>query len=431
MPSRADLRSGIEAVLRALSIAILAWMFWLSLDRGRPDRVVSARSSNLGPALRDWSASGMAPGRASLVLDHTPVAAHRDWVSALSHSGTRITWSGNLPAAGVMVQPIPSPRGGFTVLVAAPSANRVSIEDDLGLIEGATSENGGARFAVPAATGNVVANIGGTTATAPVPDSVRIGRVLVIGSANWETKFVTAALEEDGWKVDADIRVAPGVSVSQGSPQQIDTARYSAVVALDASAASRAAEIVRYAASAGGVVLAGGTASLDAFAPIRAGIAGRIQSPSAAEAEPGSVTMESLAVLPIASPRADAISLQSEHGLVVSAARRHVAGRVLQTGYLDTWRWRLSGGDDSPAQHREWWSRTVATVAYAPTVRRSTVTTDDAPLARLVGAIGPPSRNGTATFASAAGSISLWLLFAILSLSLLGEWASRRLRGSR
>jgi hypothetical protein len=431
MPSRADLRSGIETALRVLSIAILALMFWLSLDRGRPEQVVSAGSSNLGSALHDWTSTGLAPDRGVLQLDGTPVPAHRDWIRALSHAGTRFVWRGNLPPAAVAVQPVAAPRGGFTVLAAAPNANRISIEDELGVIEGANAAAGGAKFVLPMASGNIIAKVGGTTARAPIPDSVRIGRVLVIGGANWETKFVTAALEEDGWKVDTDMRVAPGVTVSQGAFAQIDTARYSAVIALDGSAAARASDIVRYAASGGGVILAGATASLDAFAEIRAGGVGRMESPSATEAEPGAATIASLAVYPVAALRSDAVRLASGNGIVAAAARRHVAGRVLQAGYVDTWRWRMSGGNNSPAEHREWWTRGVASVAYAPTVRQSAVGSDDAPYARLVAALGPPSQQSGSSLASAAGSISLWLLFAILSLSLLGEWASRRLRGLR
>ena len=431
MPSRAELRSGVETALRALSIAILALMLWVSLDRGRTESIASAHSANLAAAVRDWSASGMAPDRVSLDLQRNPVPAHRDWIRALAHAGTQLSWSGQLPAAAVSVQPVPSPRGGFTVLAAAPAANRVSIEDDLGLIEGASAAAGGAGFHLPMASGNVIARAGGTTARASLPDSVRVGRLLILGAAGWETKFVTAALEEDGWRVDAEIRVAPGVSVSQGNSSPIDTARYSAVVVLDGTAASRASDIARYVASGGGLVLSGGAASVDAFASLRAGAPGRIQSPSATEGEPGSVTVASLARFPITALRSDAIRLASDNGETVSAARRHFAGRVLQSGYSDTWRWRMSGGDDSPADHRSWWTNLVASVAYAPAVKRSVIVTDNAPYAGLVAALGPPARQPGSNLASAAGSISLWLLFAILSLSLLGEWASRRLRGSR
>lgn len=430
MPSRAEIRGTLELALRATSLLVLGWMLWLSLDRGRPERVVSARSSNLAQALRDWSSSGVAPDRAAVQLDSTPSPVERDWMRALAHSGSRVTWKGSLPASAVAVHPVASPRGGLRVLVAAPSANRVTVEDELGLIEGATAAAGGAQFDVPSAVGQVVAKIGSTRARAILADSIRLGRVLVLGVAGWESKFVTSALEEAGWKVDAEMRVAPSVDVTQGALSAIDTSRYSAVVALDASAAARASEINRYVASGGGLVLAGITGSLDAFASVRAGATGRVQVPSVLEAEPGSTTLQSLSLLPIGTLRSDAVRLDARRGVTAAAARRHGSGRVVQEGYLDTWRWRMSGGDDSPAAHREWWSRLISSVAYAPTVRSAGGTADNAPNARLIEALGAPSPP-SASLATAAGSISLWLLFAILSISLLAEWASRRLRGLR
>ena len=430
MRSRAEIRGTLEFALRATSLLVLAWMLWLSLDRGRPERVVSARSSNLIQALRDWSSSGVAPDRAAIRLDSTPSQVERDWMRALARSGTSVTWNGSLPASAVAVHRVASPRGGLRVLVAAPSANRVTVEDELGLIEGATATAGGAQFDVPSAVGQVVAKIGSTRARAILADSIRLGRVLVLGVAGWESKFVTSALEEAGWKVDAEMRVAPSVDVTQGALSAIDTSRYSAVVALDGSAAARASEINRYVASGGGLVLAGVAGSIDAFASVRAGATGRVQIPSVLEAEPGSTTLQSLSLLPIGSLRSDAVRLDARGGVTAAAARRHGSGRVIQEGYIETWRWRMSGGNDSPAAHREWWSRLISSVAYAPTVRSAGETADNAPNARLVEALGLPSAP-SASLATGAGSISLWLLFAILSISLLAEWASRRLRGLR
>ena len=430
MPSRAEIRGTLELALRATSLVVLAWMLWLSLDRGRLERVVSARSTNLAAALRDWSAAGVAPDRASIRLDSTPTPTERDWMRALAHSGSSVTWNGSLPASAVSVHPVASPRGGLKVLVAAPSANRVTIEDELGLIEGATATSGGARFDAPSAVGQVLAKVGSTRARAIAADSIRLGRVLILGSAGWESKFVVSALEEAGWKVDAEMRVAPSVDVTQGALSAIDTSRYSAVVALDGSAALRAAEINRYVASGGGLILAGVTGSLDGFASVRAGTTGRVQVPSVLEAEPGSTTLASLSLLPIGSLRSDAVRLDVRRGVIAAAARRHGSGKVVQEGYVDTWRWRMSGGDDSPAAHREWWTRLVSSVAYAPTVGAARESVDNAPNARLIEALGAPSQPA-ASLATAAGSISLWLLFAILSLSLLAEWASRRLRGLR
>ena len=430
MPSRAEIRGGFETVLRVLSIAVLAWMFWVSLERGRAEQVVSARSGNIGAALRDWSASGIAPDRASIQLDSTPSATDRDWMRALDAAGTRVQWRGNLPAAAISVQPVASPRGGIRVLAASPAANRISVEDDLGLIEGATAHSGGASFEIPSSSGNLVARVGGTHAVADPSDSIRIGRVLVIGGAGWESKFVVAALEEAGWKVDAEMRVAPTVDVTQGSISPIDTSRYSAIIALDGAAASRASDIIRYVSSGGGLILSGAAGSLEAFVSVRPGATGTVQTPSSLEGEPGSATLKSLPVVPIVALRSDAVRLESRDGVTTSAARRHNQGRVLQDGHIDTWRWRMSGGDNSPAEHRAWWTKTVSSVAYAPVVQPAEVANDNAPVTRLIAALGPQSQTGP-TFASQAGSISLWLLFAILSLSLLAEWTSRRLRGSR
>src|SRR6185503_15174723 len=116
-----------------------------------------------------------------------------------------------------------------------------------------------------------------TASTIP-RDSVMLHKVLVIGDAGWESKFVVAALEEAGWKVDAFIRVAPTVDVTQGSAAVIDTARYSAVVALDGAASPYASRIIEFARTGGGVVLAPPAASLDAMAALRAGAVGRANS---------------------------------------------------------------------------------------------------------------------------------------------------------
>ncbi|HMA20981.1 MAG TPA: hypothetical protein VKO87_09255 [Gemmatimonadaceae bacterium] len=432
MPSRAEIRGGIETALRVVSVAVLAWMLWLSLDRGRPEIVVSGRSANMNGSLREWSAAGIAPDRVVAQLDSTPSEIDRDWLRALRSSGSSVSWSGDLAPVALNAQAIASPRGGWTVTAAAPTGSKIAVSDEVGPLDTAVAASGGARYSIPSASGMLSARVGGSIASASLDDSVRIKRVLVLGSAGWETKFVVAALEEDGWKVDSDMHIAPGVDVSQGSLSPIDTSRYSAVIALDAMAALRASEINRYVSSGGGLILAGSSASLDAFAALRAGATSRAITPSVLESEPGSVDLNALAFVPIAGLRGDAIALERRNGNITAAARRHGAGRVLQEGYLETWRWRMSGGDTSPAEHRVWWTRSVASVAYAPHSRIATsAKPDNAPVARLVAAIGPSSSAQPASLSSASGSISLWVLFAILSFSLLGEWASRRLRGSR
>ena len=431
MPSRAETRARIEAVLRGASLLLLAWMFWLSLDRERPDTVVRARSANLGAALRDWAVSGIAPDRIAVSLDSTPSPRERAWLSALARSGSSVSWSGELVPVAVATQSVASPRGGILVRAAGANKSRLSIFDEVGAIDTVDASGGGAAFTVPTASGFVSARSGGSVARTGLPDSVRIRRVLVLGNAGWEAKFVVAALEEDGWSVDASMYVAPGVSVTQGATSPIDTARYSLVIALDASSASRASEITRYVASGGGLILAGNSASLDAFAQLRPALPGRIDAPATLANGTEPTTLRSLGVVPAATLKPGAVALERRGATTALAARRHVAGRVLHQGYLETWRWRMSGGDESASDHRAWWTRAASSVAYAPVVAGSAriADADDAPLASLVADVGPPSTLSGPSLASTAAAVPMWWLFIALATCLLGEWASRRLRG--
>ena len=254
----------------------------------------------------------------------------------------------------------------------------------------------------------------------------------MIGDAGWESKFVVAALEEEGWKVEAFIRVAPGVDITQGATAVIDTSRYSAVVALDGAAAPYANRIVEFVQTGGGALLAPPAASINAMLPLRAGSVGRPASGSRPSQANGSVSLATLAVVPIASLRNDAILLEQRAGAVTIAARRIGAGRTIQLGYEDTWRWRMAGGESAVRDHRIWWTELVSGVAYAPPVSRLRVTTgrDQAPRLGLVAAIGPNAPRGAIPNRSTTGSDWIAWVFVLLALGLTGEVASRRLRGA-
>jgi hypothetical protein len=103
----------------------------------------------------------------------------------------------------------------------------------------------------------------------------------------------------------------------------------------------------------------------------------------------------------------------------------------LQIGYENTWRWRMGGLTDAVAEHRQWWTEMVSSVAYAPRVPRAIVPfiTDEAPMVGLVAAVGRASGGTAAT--TVTGSRSLWTasLFVLLVIGLVGEVTSRRLRG--
>jgi len=433
MLSRAELRVIAERILRGTLIAVLAGLLWQSLrqqpEAGNPD--VSAR--RLTGALPNWSTLSKAPGRVHVQLDSVPSSLERAWLRALAGSGSSVTWSGDLPALMIGAQPVASPTGGIRTRIAAPSGSAVVMGDDVGVVDTVRAANAGAALTLNSAAGNLTARVNGSVASTMPRDSVMLHKVLVIGDAGWESKFVVAALEEGGWKVDAFIRVAPGVDVTQGSAAVIDTSRYSAVVALDGAASPYANRIVEFARSGGGVVLSPQAAALDALTSLRAGAVGGAPSEARAIQASGSVNLATLALAPITSLRSDAIPLDKRGGAVAIAARRIGAGRALQFGYEDTWRWRMGGSEGAVRDHRVWWTGLVSSVAYAPRTPRAVAATqvDEAPLAQLVAAIGPGSPS--AAMANTASNPSHWTawLFLLLSLGVIVEIASRRLRGAR
>src|SRR5690606_11885580 len=144
-----------------------------------------------------------------------------------------------------------------------------------------------------------------------------------------------------------------------------DTARHAAVVVVDSSAAPHATAIARYVRMGGGLVLLPEALTLAPFRALAAGARG--PAPRAGPGRPPSEEPpHGLAPVPVASPRPDARVLEARDGAVAVAARRVGAGRVVQVGYVDSWRWRLAGRDDAVAAHRAWWSALVSGVAYAP-----------------------------------------------------------------
>ncbi|MDQ6830924.1 MAG: hypothetical protein M3081_18830, partial [Gemmatimonadota bacterium] len=126
--------------------------------------------------------------------------------------------------------------------------------------------------------------------------------------------------------------------------------------------------------------------------------------------------------------RASAVPLEARDGHIAVAAQREGAGRVVQIGYEDTWRWRMSGDESAPAAHRAWWSALVSSAAYRAAIAIAAPSADAAPLAHLVAALGPPSALPNESKAPANPGIRAWLIVAAVML-LLAEWASRRMRG--
>jgi hypothetical protein len=105
----------------------------------------------------------------------------------------------------------------------------------------------------------------------------------------------------------------------------------------------------------------------------------------------------------------------------------------VQSGYDETWRWRMAGAGDAVEQHREWWANAVAAAAYLPSIvnRQSSIMDDRAPLASLVAELGPSVGPPPSTIGSLPDARRLLLPAALLLFAcLLAEWSSRRLRGA-
>lgn len=430
MPSRAEMRIRIEQVLRGIVIIALAVMLWQSLhgQSNAGARTVSAREIRPS-ALADWSTLAKAPATIHVQLDSVPSTIERAWLSALAGAGSAVTWSGDIAPLMIEAQPVASPSGGTKVLVAAPTGS-VVVNDDVGPIDTLRAQSAGAMLSLSASQDRLTARVKGSAASTSTADSLTLHRVLVIADAGWESKFAIAALEEEGWKVDASIRVAPGVNVTQGSVAVIDTSRYSAVVALDGASSQYAGRMLAFAQMGGGVVLASEAASLDAMAPLRAGAVGRAEARPASAG--GSISLATVGLAPITSLRSDAVVVERRGGSNALAARRIGAGRVLQSGYEDAWRLRTGGGDNAVRDHRQLWSGLVSRVAYAPRATRLAVTAneDQAPMVGLVAALGPKALSRPTTNLPGGQSGAMFLLFSLLALALIGEVASRRLRGA-
>jgi hypothetical protein len=429
MPSRAERATGIEHALRAASFALVAFALWRVISSGAPGGAALVRSSSLAREL-----PSIESGRTAAVhveLDAPPAPQDRDALTAVAHAGTRVTWSGAfvVPLAAVATR---AREPGGPVRVAVASSAKVSLSDGLAALDsiGSASAARGAAVDVGAPSGALTAKSGATLAPIGLPSAAALRPVLIVGRAGWEAKFAAAALEEQGWTVEQRVVVAPGAVVTQGVLAAIDTGHYSAIVALDTMLGPVAPSIARFVRDGGGLLLMGASANapaVRAIAPAQAG------DKRAAESHTfdgfSTAPLDATPVYPLEALRNDAVRLSMRGTRLTAAARREGAGRVVQAGFDETWRWRMQGGTDAVAAHRAWWSRMVGSVAATPLASEERGrSAEGAPLARLIDALGPAVT--AVPDSSAPHRLPAWLLPAIL-LALLAEWGSRRWRGAQ
>jgi len=429
MRSRAERRRAIERAWRALALLFLAWAIVAAFRRPSA-AAVALRGEALASELPRLTRASRAPALA-LALEAAPAAGERDWLRALARAGARITWRASTPFAPLALEVIPraDPAGGVRALVAGAPGAHVMLGDGAGPLDTLDLATGAAALRLPLFVPPLAARAGAQRARAEAADSLALRRIAVLGAADWEGKFLAAALEERGWAVSAAFTVAPGLAVTQGAPLALDTARFAAVIVLDSATAAREGRaLADFARRGGGVVLAGRAAAAPALAPIRPGGAGARERP-AALAFSDSAPRRALGFASIAPLARESIPLESRDGRVAVAARRVGAGRVLQVGYDESWRWRFGGGAHAPEAERAWWSELVAGVAARGAhPRAAPANADAAPLAQWVAALGAAD-TAAAALAIAPRGLPWWLLAIILA-SLLAEFASRRLRGA-
>jgi hypothetical protein len=404
----------IERVLRAAALTLVAAALWRTLAPREAGRTVH------------------------VAFRGAPAPFVRDSLRAQMHSGTPVRWSAEgLDPLAVSVERQREPGSPVRIAVVAPGATE--LRDALGVLD---TVHGAGVLAGVEPSGAVTAVHGRVRAIVNVGAPAELRPVLVVGRATWEAKFAVAALEEQGWSVHARLSVAPAAVVTQGGVLALDTANYAAVVALDTTLGALGSRLERYVRSGGGLVLVADAANAGAvrvLAPARAGMRRSAVSRDPSVAAP----LDALPLFALESLRGDAVPIATRGALTAAAARREGDGRVLQLGYGESWRWRMQGGDGAVAAHREWWSRVVGSVAFAPgdAVRAARETgalvpgaapsasaAEGAPLARLIGALGPPV--AAAEDSIPARRLPPWLLPTLLAI-LLGEWASRRFRGAR
>jgi hypothetical protein len=423
------MRSRVERWLRGVAIAALLLAVWPAATLDRDDASLSAvgGSAELKRQFTEWTMSTRAL-RGHARFDSVPSGEVRDWLVALRRAGTDASWNApDLAPIGVSLERVVDPVRRYRLWIAAPNGAAVVAGDSLGAFDSVVVRGAGAMLVTSELAGHGRARVGAATASAMARDSVVLRPVLLLGAAGWETKFLLAALEEHGWRTEARIVVSPKRVVLQGTGS-IDTSRYSAVVISDSISAADATAVAAYVARGGGLVVTGNPvlpATLRALLPASPGALVPARPIAADSLRP----RHTLALATLVRSVTGAVPLEGRDDRLAVVARRVGHGRVVQVGYVDTWRWRMGGGRDAERAHAEWWSQVIASVAYAPRLPVRAVESDPIPLASLVDQLGPQQAPGvTASRFSRAQLLAL--LFGIAVSALLMEITSRRLRGA-
>jgi hypothetical protein len=431
----------VGAACSALSLLGLALLLWSLMRPAAPARLPVTLDTNGAldtplPALLRSTADTI-----DVSLTSAPDARVRATLRALRGSGHLVQVSTPRALAPLAVSAEEEWRaaGGARVQLVGGEAMSVAVGDAAGMLDSVRVPAAGVRLNPGPLEGVLRGETrAGVAAVAPLaagaPD---VARVLVLGSASWESRFLIATLEESGWTVDAAVTISPRVTVTQGPARTPSRARHAIVVLLPGTSTSVVSTLPQFVRDGGALVIVGEAARLPGLAALRAGVPGR-----AIAGEPGAEASDAprhgLDVVPITALAAGAVILESRDGRTTMAARRIGAGRVVQVGYENSWVWRMAGNDDAPVAHRRWWTSLLSgVVAVREPLARvmltgASDTLDGAPLAALARDIGMPTvREAAVTPVQRAvlPALDPRLLVVLTLLSLVASWLIRRWRG--
>lgn len=411
--------------MRAVLLVALVFALWRSLRTADVHAGVrAANASTLGKELGGLASSPSVSG-VELALDAMPTRAEREALLAMRRAGVAVTWNGSPPALAMEADKLRDPEERTRLLVKG-AAEPLLMTDSAGVLD-TLKASAGANVDVQTVVGNVRAAQGRFAATVPAPTGGPQRAVLVLGRADWDSKFVMSALSEAGWTVRARIPAAPGVAVSDDHVLPIDTSRYDVVIALDTSASDLAPQIARFVGQGGGLIAGGGALSIESFRALAPSSAGD-RAPGRILLAEDSVTPHDLPLRPLDALRTDAVPLERLPAGITVAARRAGLGRVMAVGYDESWRWRMLGGESGLAAHRRWWSSAVGAVAPERDLTEASQG-DGAPLASLIDALGPSTSVSGAKPSTAPSNPLPLAILVVLVAALLAETASRRFRG--
>ena len=429
-------------MLHGVALLCMALLLWRALSPREPHRMKAAITQSgaldvpLAVLLRHQADT------IDVAAPATPNARTRASLRALRASGhaPMLRELSKLPAIAVSIENEWRALGGTRIQAVGADSLAAALVDGAGLIDSVGLTADGVRLRWGPVQGALALRTVRSNASAAslLAMSPSAARVLVLGDATWESKFVVAALEEGGWSVDLSLTLSPKVTVpQQGSVIAPSRARHAVVVVLPGAPAPAMASLSAFVRNGGGLVIVGSAARSASLSALRAGAPGAAHAGEAG-AEASGTPRRGLDVVPVVALASGAIPLEVLDGQTTIAARRVGAGRVVQVGYENSWLWRMAGDDQSPVEHRRWWSGIIASVVSLRTPMRSPAldaehdTLSAAPLAMMARDVGlpgpfPADREGSPRFQPDTAVDTTVLALAVVSL--VASWMLRRWRG--